>query len=127
MVAYSFKERFVDAILAGNKRQTIRADRRRHARPGETLQLYCGMRTRNCRLIGRAHCTSIEPVRIIFDEDPEGEGIVLPGFGYAGGLDQFAREDGFASWAELKAFWREHHAGVDRFEGVLIRWGELHA
>ena len=27
---------------------------RRHARPGEQLQLFTGMRTRQCRLIGRA-------------------------------------------------------------------------
>ncbi|MEJ0016825.1 MAG: ASCH domain-containing protein [Acetobacteraceae bacterium] len=47
MVAYSFKRDFAAPILAGIKRQTIRADRRRHARPGEVLQLYTGMRTKH--------------------------------------------------------------------------------
>lgn len=51
MVAYSFHPRFVDAILGGTKRQTIRMHRRRHARPGEEMQLYAGMRTRHCRLV----------------------------------------------------------------------------
>jgi len=35
MVAYSFRARFREPILVGAKRQTIRADRKRHARPGE--------------------------------------------------------------------------------------------
>ena len=53
MVAYSLKPRFIPPILSGAKRQTIRAiSRRRHAIPGETLQLYTGMRTKQCRLIG---------------------------------------------------------------------------
>jgi hypothetical protein len=46
VVAYSFRQQFRPPILAGTKRQTIRADRKRHARPGEQLQLYTGMRTR---------------------------------------------------------------------------------
>jgi hypothetical protein len=43
MVAYSFNPIFVGPILAGTKRQTIRAERKRHARPGEAMQLYTGM------------------------------------------------------------------------------------
>lgn len=53
MVAYSFQKRFVEPIRSGRKRQTIRADRKRHARPGEVLQLYSGMRTNaiaTCRI-----------------------------------------------------------------------------
>ncbi len=126
MVAYSFKPRFVDPILSGRKRQTIRADRKRHARPGEELQLYVGMRTKASRLIGRAVCSEVAPIRIYFDDhDDEHEGIVLPGFGFPGGLEGFAQSDGFATWAELKAFWRTEHPGIDEFKGVLITWGDL--
>jgi len=63
MVAYSFKAQFREPILAGTKRQTIRADRKRHARLGEALQLYTGMRTRQCKLIGRATCNALGFVR----------------------------------------------------------------
>ena len=49
MVAYSFNSRFEVAIREGWKTQTIRAGRKRHARPGEMLQLFCGMRTAHCR------------------------------------------------------------------------------
>ena len=64
MVAYSFKKRFGPPILAGAKAQTIRADRKRHARPGEFVQLFTGMRTRQCRRLGETPCLSVEPIRI---------------------------------------------------------------
>jgi hypothetical protein len=77
MVAYSFQKRFADAVLAGlepgpwrpgMKRWTLRHDRRRHARPGEAVQLYTGMRTRSCRLLGRAQCQAVVPVLIGWDD-----------------------------------------------------------
>jgi hypothetical protein len=133
MVAYSFQPRFVAPILAGTKRQTIRRPRRRHAREGEEMQLYTGMRTRHCRLICRRTCIGASPITLVFDDnDPdEGEGVIAPGFGigewgYAS-LDQFAIGDGFANWAELRAFWREHHADkLDErgmWDGHIIFWG----
>ncbi len=65
MVAYSFNRRFVPAIESGIKSQTIRAHRRRHARPGERLQLYTGMRTRACRLIrDDVVCSRIDEINI---------------------------------------------------------------
>ena len=51
MVAYSFKARFVPLIREGLKTQTIRAQRSRHARPGELIQLFSGMRTHLCEKI----------------------------------------------------------------------------
>lgn len=141
MVAYSFKKRFIepirwglglgldfgDTVPAAPKRQTIRADRRRHARPGEEVQLYTGMRTRQCRLIGRARCTSIAGIRIHFD----GDGCVsvddYPAIRY-GDLDAFAEADGFANWQEMKDFWRENHPKsllLGGFKGVIIKWEAL--
>lgn len=82
MVAYSFKQRFAPQIIAGlqtgplvvgMKRQTIRADRKRHARPGEELQLYTGMRTRSCQLLGRTTCTAVAPVRLLLGRSPSVE------------------------------------------------------
>jgi hypothetical protein len=126
MVAYSFRPRFVDPIRAGSKRQTIRAERKRHARPGEELQLYTGMRTRQCKLIGRAKCQDVIAVTLLFnDADSEAEGVIAPGFVVADGRDAFAHRDGFATWSELKAFWRVSHPGIDEFTGVLITWGPL--
>ncbi|MEX2480227.1 MAG: hypothetical protein WD928_05135 [Gammaproteobacteria bacterium] len=126
MVAYSFQRQFVPPILAGTKCQTVRSERKRNPHAGEELQLYTGLRTRHCRLIKRVRCSEWWRITILFDDnDPEGEGIILPGFGYEGGLEGFARNDGFQSWAELKAFWRKHHPGKDEFTGLLICWEDL--
>lgn len=124
MVAYSFRPRFVEPIRSGTKRQTIRADRKRHARPGETLQLYTGMRTRRCHLIGTSQCLAISTIFIHAAEDwvvEAGDLIALAG------LDIFAQSDGFADWADMRTFWSREHpeAKAQRFPGVLIRWGRL--
>jgi uncharacterized protein YqfB (UPF0267 family) len=126
MVAYSFQTRFVAPILAHKKCQTIRADRRRHARPNELLQLYTGMRTRRCKLIGRAVCVEVQPIVLTFDDaNPDGEGFLLPKYQMQVSRDDFAVADGFSDWADLRSFWRVQHPGIDRFEGVLISWGGL--
>ncbi|SDA13108.1 hypothetical protein SAMN02799622_00911 [Methylobacterium sp. UNC378MF] len=133
MVAYSFKKWFGPPILAGTKAQTIRAERKRHARPGELVQLYTGMRTRQCRRLGETPCLSVNPIRIelprarrvpevlIFDA----EGALAEHWLTARALQNFARADGFADFDELHAFWRAEHPGVDTFHGVLIRWQPL--
>lgn len=120
MVAYSFKKQFAAPILAGTKAQTIRADRKRHARPGETMQLYTGMRTRVCRLIGTATCESIHPVTI----NLQGNFVEISDVAKRGweGLEAFARADGFDGWLSMRAFWAENHPGVTIFSGMLVRW-----
>lgn len=123
MVAYSFKQRFVAPIEAGTKTQTIRAyGKRRHARIGDTLQLYFGMRTRHCRLIATATCHQVGDVRLQFF--PAGpphfavDGRALDG----GERERFARADGFASEADMVRFWREVHADTPDFRGIIIGW-----
>lgn len=141
MVAYSFKSFFAPQIEAGFKRQTIRADRRRHARPGEALQLFTGMRTRHCRKIRPdVTCLSIEPIDMLFvgglmqsvfvSWSSEGDQRLSPTE-----LEQLARDDGFApehfndasgycgatALENMEAFWREHHE-AGPFHGVLIKW-----
>ncbi|MBV6487608.1 MAG: hypothetical protein GHHEDOFH_01555 [Pseudorhodoplanes sp.] len=115
MVAYSFQGRFADAVERGEKRQTIRANgKRRHARPGDKLQLYTGMRTTACRKLRDAVCHDACPILIERDSvytfhppeflDPE----------------QVARLDGFSSWAEMRDWFDSVH-GLP-FRGVMIRW-----
>lgn len=134
MVAYSFNKRFAEPIASGHpvtgliKSQTIRADRRRHARPGELLQIYCGMRTKHCRkIIADPVCVSVQTVRM----SVSGHGFVhLPRtdrlYTVPRQLDIFARHDGFRHWADLQAFWLAEHPETSDpdavFEGVLIRW-----
>ena len=51
MPALNFRAEFADAVERGEKCQTIRAYRKdgRNPKPGDTLHLYTGMRTRACR------------------------------------------------------------------------------
>jgi hypothetical protein len=145
MVAYSFQRRFVAPIEIGlgipvtvpawvpdppPKRQTIRAiGKRRHVRAGEEMQLYHGMRTKQCFLIGLGTCVSSLPIsldftleHIVIDREQfcgDGQKTVYKG---TSRLDLFARMDGFADYADMREFWREEHEGVDAFAGVIATW-----
>lgn len=121
MVAYSYKKRFVPRIKAGLKRQTMRNDRKRHARPGEEIQNYYAQRTKQCELLCKPTCRAVTPVRIDFKRDL----VKIEGRPHVSGranLDAFAVLDGFANWDDLKAFWREEHASLTSWSGVLIEW-----
>lgn len=130
MVAYSFKYRFVEPIRLGAKSHTIRGDRKRHAHPGERVQLYYGMRTQSCKLIGTATCYDVRPITIDFDN----LAVWINGQIFATSRqarDQFAVSDGFINWTDLVEFWRAERsertrrntAPLGTFDGVIIRWG----
>ena len=64
MPALNFQEQFAAAVESGEKRQTIRSERKRPIKVGDTLYLYTGMRTKRCRKLGSAGCVGIEEIRI---------------------------------------------------------------
>lgn len=131
MVALSFKGQFAAPIVAGIKRQTIRAGRKRPPREGERLQLYVGMRTKHCRkIISDPVCTEVRVICIVVD--PSNPNIIAEiDFGdfklKAHEIERFARADGFVANGECSArramgnFWMRHH-GPGEFVGLLIRW-----
>lgn len=130
MVAYSFQSRFADAVAELRKRQTIRAlGKRRHARPGECVQLYTGMRTRSCRKLVDPDpvCTSAEPVMLesVVGKIP-GTLPLCPLRIWVNGRtspeesEAIARADGFASIQEMHDWFKQAH-GLP-FHGVLIKW-----
>lgn len=149
MVAYSFKGRFVAPIRVGlglpilddhyeigrympgqlirPKMQTIRAQgRRRHAKPGEALQHYHGMRSPKCFKIGDARCKAVDGIRLYIHAgwiEIKGASELRKGRQ----LDAFAQKDGFEDWAGMRAFWLEEHEGkqLGPFCGVLIQWEPL--
>ena len=132
MVAYSFQARFVPRILAGTKRHTLRyVGLRRHARVGDALQLYFGMRTKQCRLVARAQCVAHDDIALVFDATAysKSEGVRSPHGIAAYGcttLDDFAVGDGFNDWGEFRHYWRQV-LGPDRFvwSGRITVWGGL--
>lgn len=127
MVAYSFQRQFADPILMGRKSHTVRAPRKRHARPEEALQLYTGMRTKSCRLIARATCEAVVPIAIFFRPRASDDELHIDGQlrRAPSDLHAFAYSDGFDNWWDLRDFWRKHHAELAHFEGFIIKWRDM--
>ncbi|WP_420578822.1 hypothetical protein [Oceaniradius stylonematis] len=124
MVAYNFQTRFAPMVEDGRKTQTIRADRKRHARAGEPVQLYTGMRTAACRKLRDPdpECLMCKPIRIkartISIGDLAATGAKL--LWRPDELERFAMADGFDSHADMIAWFDETH-GLP-FAGWLIGW-----
>lgn len=122
MVAYSFNAQFVAPILSGRKAQTIRAPRAdgRHAAEGDALQLYTGMRTRQCRLILKTRCTGTEDIllrwRPVIEVEVGGVRLAIRDY------DAFAQADGFVDFSAMEDFWATQHPGREIFNGILISW-----
>jgi hypothetical protein len=128
MPAFNFKEQFADAVEHGEKRQTVRAPRkdgRPHCKVGDVISLYTGMRTKQCRLLGKARVTHIDQIKI------EATSMELNGrllFSCLHDRDapltdnEFAEADGFDSFMDM-ANWFDQVHGLP-FEGVVIYWSE---
>lgn len=134
MVAYSFKAQFIDPIEMLEKRQTVRAFRKRHARPGEPIQLYAAMRTRHCRKILTPDpiCIAVREIAIRIDEaHPQIiASISIDGVNLIpAAIEDFACKDGFDdqtyaagfSRKRMGEFWLNNH-GNGQFSGVVIQW-----
>lgn len=121
MVAYNFQRQFVEPIQAGAKSHTIRKNgKRRHARAGEALQLYFGLRTKSARkIIDDPVCVFVKSIRIIVTR-VNIEAIDVDGCRQSD-MEAFARCDGFQDLAAMHAFWLDFH-GVGIFEGSMIGW-----
>lgn len=117
MVAYNFKKQFAPAVKSGCKLQTIRAMRKRHAMPGEAIQLYTGMRTKSCQKLISPDptCKAIRPIKITVDSVWV-DGVIL----LRHEVERLAIADGFDGIPDFMRFFKETH-GLP-FEGVLIEW-----
>lgn len=148
--SFSFKPRFVNPIRAGLglpdladvdrfppsaglvKRQTIRAERKdgKRPQPGDELHLFSGMRQPGCVRIAPRQVAFVREVRDIIIKFAKGavvgDRVLLtnPVFTlhHVPQLYTFARDDGFADWRELRAFWAIEHKGVNEFRGFITFW-----
>ena len=121
MVAISFKKQFEDVVTFGDKRQTIRPIRKYPIKAGDTLQLYVGMRTSNCRKLKEVTCRSVCDIKVTRHHTYNHAEIWLSGRLLAEKERQeLALTDGFDSVEELLKFFEEVY-GLP-FNGVLIKW-----
>lgn len=116
MVALNFKRPLHEKVESGEKTRSIRAMRKTgNPSVGCRLQLYFGMRTKHCRKLHDAVCTSVRPIKITWDGEWLGKGA-----------DAFALaiSDGFTSTQKFLQFFDREH-GLP-FEGQIIEWEIVH-
>lgn len=128
MPALNFQKQFAEDVEYGHKRQTVRAPRkdgRSHAKVGDRLKLYTGMRTKSCRLLGEATVTRIAHIAIDHTS-MKVNGRTLPSAIYDRDCEQtdneFAEADGFESFMHMADWFSKTH-GLP-FEGSVIYWSE---
>ena len=118
---YNFKKRFEAPIVAGTKRQTIRAHRKdgRVPYPGDRLHGYVDLRSRRARKIVEATVTWVRNIAVDWPSGMiflDGQQISSPIL-----MSKFARADGFADVAEMELFFRAQYGAS--FDGLVIQWG----
>ena len=118
---------FIDKILAGEKRQTIRraSPKWQNVEAGDKLTLYTGLRTKSCRKLGEAVVESITPITIdtelsnVAVETPLGDfNLDLPA------LNDLVARDGFVSNPDFFKFFLLNYY-VGRLKMVVIRWADF--
>lgn len=129
MGLYNFKERFVPFILDGRKQHTIRAVRANPDKPGNTLHLYTGLRTKKAKLLMRVPCVKIEEIEFRRDSIiPPGRPswmrfriIINDALLHYDEVEAFAKRDGFSSFSEMIVFWKEAERTFP-WRGHIIHW-----
>jgi hypothetical protein len=121
MGLYNFQPRFVDKIMSGEKKHTIRSRRANPDKPGNTMHLYTGLRHKGARLLMRVPCAKVEEIEIDAcghecncDAFVEVDGVELS----ASERDALAVRDGFENFEAMLDFW----AGRLPFKGHIIHW-----
>ena len=117
MPAINFAEQFCFPVEFGEKRQTIRKQRKRNPiKVGDRLYLYTGMRTKHARRLRVERCEAVIPLWI------ERDGSIFLDKKKLDGKesDKMARADGFQTVDDFVSWFRGHY-GLP-FYGVLIRW-----
>jgi hypothetical protein len=141
MVAYSFQKMFAPQVEGLTKLHTVRAHRKRHARPGEAVQLYAGMRTKYCRKLVTPDpiCTHLDDIRLEIAPEMRIEGIEINGRELSDAeIEAFAIADGFSparlttpesgwQWkrdttARALMGWFWEGAPLGPWQGVIIHW-----
>lgn len=118
MTVIMFMHRFAPLVENGTKGQTIRPERKRPIRRGDTLSLrrWADKAYRSPQVeLRRTVCISVEPVTVAMLTVTVGGRLLTDAE-----REAFARADGFASGMDM-GDWFENQHGLP-FAGVVIRW-----
>ncbi len=118
---------FIDKILSGEKRQTIRraSPKWGNVKAGDKLTLYTGLRTKACRKLGEAVVESITPIVLLpAEEDCETRTALWSIRPCAYDLKSMIFADGFESVDDFWKFFVEHY-GSQPIEMNVIRWTDF--
>ena len=118
ILAFS-KDQFIDKIKNGLKIHTIRTDKNDRWKRGRKIEFWHGfprVKKSNSYQFGEGFCNRVELVSIF----PQINRIINHTTGIISqgkeSLNQFAINDGFKDWAEMKGFFKED------FTGKIIYW-----
>lgn len=131
MGLYNFQKRFAPMILSGEKQHTIRAVRKHPDKPGNTMHLFTGLRTKKTQLLMRVPCVKVDEI-VIEMQKAKGPGVLTRGLLFPhvlingedlsrDELEALARSDGFRNFPEMILFWREPKNRLP-FKGHIIYW-----
>ena len=118
---------FIDKILSGEKRQTIRRNspKWKNVKVGDKLTLYTGLRTKQCRKLGEAVVESITPIMRDTECDNVAVETTLGDFNLdLPALNDLVARDGFDSNDEFFKFFCLNYK-VGRFKMFVIRWKDF--
>ena len=116
MPAYNFQKRFARLVEQGLKPNTIRARRKRPTVVGDTLYLYTGMRSKNCRRLRVEKCTNVLPITV------HARGIRLGRIALSfSECTVLARRDGFVDFTDMRVWFKQTH-GLPTRGLELICW-----
>jgi len=121
---FNFKARFAPAVerglrgLTGGKRQTMRPRRKRPVKTGDTLRLYCGLRTKATVFLGEAPCKKVQGYWL------HQSYYLTAGRPHSGGSREahaLAHADGFADYDEMFSFFEKTYRGTRHFKRGRVR------
>lgn len=143
-----FQKQFVADVLSGKKKQTMRDLRKRPFRPGDDLQMYHGLRTKQCQKLGDSVCTVTKEIVVRSMESTVNKGSwpmwkssIYTNHNYLNDnnlnlklclYDAFARADGFRDFNNMCDWIFKTHPKCRHDEGKgftwepqLIKWNDL--
>lgn len=117
-----FKPQFKEPILNGTKIHTIREDKNNRWKPGNTIQMATGVRTKNYNCFAKADCVYVQDIEIkwVKDKITQSRGVIVyiddVNITQTDLIDDLVKNDGFESRRDFFEWFKND------FKGKIIHW-----